>query len=38
MSTTFSLFESSIMGMASQSGALANIAANISNSNTDGYI
>jgi flagellar hook protein FlgE len=37
MSTTFSLFESSIMGMASQSGALANIAANISNSNTDGY-
>jgi flagellar hook protein FlgE len=37
MSTTFGLFNSSIMGMSAQSDALANIAENISNSNTVGY-
>lgn len=37
MSTTFGLFNSSIMGMAAQSNALASIAENIANSNTVGY-
>jgi flagellar hook protein FlgE len=37
MSTTFGLFNSSIMGMSAQADALANISENISNSNTVGY-
>jgi flagellar hook protein FlgE len=37
MSTTFSLFNSSIMGMSAQGNALANISENITNSNTTGY-
>ena len=37
MSTTFGLFNTSVMGMAAQSDALANISENISNSSTVGY-
>lgn len=37
MSTTFGLFNSSIMGMSAQGDALANISENITNSNTTGY-
>lgn len=37
MSSTFGLFNTSIMGMAAQSDALANISANIANSSTIGY-
>jgi len=37
MSTTFGLFNTSIMGMAAQSDALGNISENIANSNTIGY-
>jgi len=37
MSTTFGLFNTSVMGMAAQSDALANISENIANSSTVGY-
>jgi len=37
MSTTFGLFNTSIMGMSAQSDALANISENIANSGTTGY-
>ncbi len=37
MSTTFGLFNTSIMGMAAQADALANISENIANVNTVGY-
>ena len=37
MGTTFGLFNTSIMGMAAQANALANISENIANANTVGY-
>ncbi len=37
MSSTFGLFNTSIMGMSAQSDALANISENIANSSTTGY-
>jgi flagellar hook protein FlgE len=37
MSTTFGLFNTSVMGMAAQSDALSSISENISNANTVGY-